>query len=442
MIAKWNKGKKFLYISLFLLSISSLCSFITGMTGLVIRIVPTLFVYISLITTISAIHHYDRESNRVGLRRMKGFVSIYMVLILVLALRGMYSGHIIRSIYNEFFSFSYILVFMVLGQYEQMWKDLMRILWVPTVVMSILCIISLKYEAYSMTETFIAETSTISGDRWATATLGYQNIRTMELWPLVFVFGFMKQRMSWQTVAALFVFLSFMFLSVWFQKRAPTIRGVAYFVSVLLIMRHIKARWSYLLLPIMFMVIATTCYYLIKSENFVFLLERFQSRDFAEGGGRLYELEEMLLGFNTSDWLFGRGLGGYYLIDNWSAGMKAVNTSGLIGRDIMHIGIFYPLLKGGVLFCVIFYWYAFRLFYFKDQSWRSNIYNLAALAVLPVYLGFLFAEGPASTSNLLNGVLFGLTCGRFVNLRGHSFLVTPCNSGSLRYSTSKSIPLR
>jgi hypothetical protein len=137
----------------------------------------------------------------------------------------------------------------------------------------------------------------------------------------------------------------------------------------------------------------------------------------------------MLDSFSVSDWLMGRGLGGFFFIDNWTAGVTEVSESRDVGRATVHIGFFYPLLKGGIVFTLLYFWFAFRSFLPKGRIWKENPYNVAAWIVIPVYVLFLFAEGPPTYTSPLDAVLFGLCCGRFMDCSGRRELIRSEQSG-------------
>ena len=412
------KAKNLLYLTIALIFFRYCYIFYVGVTGNIFRIIPTIIFCFSFGTAILAIIIYDRLSNGLGLRRMMRYIEFFCAYLIILFMLGLWSDHVFRNILDDLFIYSFILLFMILGQFDAAWDDLERILWIPCLLMTIFCIIGLKYEAFSLAVDYSSEYAKTDGDRWAVMTLGYQNSDSMGLWPIVFALGVLKKRISLSTFIALLLFFAFMFLQVWFQKRAPSIRGVVYLLSVLYMVRKMQIGSVWIIAPMLLFVGGIILYELSNTLNFSLLIERFQSEeDLTKIGGRTAEIEAMLSGYGLLDWLIGRGLGGYYLIDNWSAGIQKVTNSGITGRAYMHLGFFLPLLKGGLIFSFIYYWFSFKLLLPKSRLWWMNRFNLVAVAILPVYIIFLFAEGPPTMANLLDGVLFGLLCGRFINLK-------------------------
>ena len=108
----------------------------------------------------------------------------------------------------------------------------------------------------------------------------------------------------------------------------------------------------------------------------------------------------------------GRGMGGYFQTDLPVPGQMVVTTTGELGRTHMHVGILYPLLKGGVILSVLFYGLVWRALVRPLSVWCSDRFNCAAVIILPIYILFLFIEGPASMTALFDGLMYGVLCGR------------------------------
>ena len=78
----------------------------------------------------------------------------------------------------------------------------------------------------------------------------------------------------------------------------------------------------------------------------------------------------------------------------------------------MHIGVLQPLLAGGVILCLAYYAFFIPILWRKPPGWYDNRYNVAAMAVLPVYATFLLIEGAPVWGTPFTCALVGMACAR------------------------------
>jgi hypothetical protein len=401
-------------ISLGLASSRVVFTALTGMFGRLVPVLPTVLFLLALPTAVMAATQYGRVERPAH----RNYFVLAGLVLLAMLVRGALSDFVSRTVWSECFMFTLTLTYLYLGQFEQAWRDIVPYLWVYCPAAAVLTLVALRYESFTIyLQEGLFQTGNVQTSRWAVRTLAYQLNWAMSLWPLAFALAAMRRRMGWAVISGFLAAAVFVYLQIEFQKRAPSLRALVYVISVVFITwrarHHVPMRLYGFLAAGALVVLA----WIVKTENFSLLVERFQSEELRRGDGRTYEIGEMLAGFSIGDWLIGRGLGGYFFIERWSAGMADVTERGDIGRHIVHLGFFYLLLKGGILFTLIYFRFAFRVLRHHSRLWLQNPHNAAALAVLPVYLIFQFAEGPPSYANPLEAVLFGLVCGRFIHLR-------------------------
>ena len=137
------------------------------------------------------------------------------------------------------------------------------------------------------------------------------------------------------------------------------------------------------------------------------LVERFNKDD----GSRPKEMKAMFGSFTTKDYVIGRGLGGAFISHNWIYDYVNKETH-LTMRIIVHIGSVYPFLKGGgILFLLIFVQISRGIFFGLKNLKKLNREQFASLVFLIVYSLFRLIEGPPSTGQIFDGLLFGMSLG-------------------------------
>ena len=78
----------------------------------------------------------------------------------------------------------------------------------------------------------------------------------------------------------------------------------------------------------------------------------------------------------------------------------------------MHAGGFVPFLKGGFILLVLYYPFYLRFLFRKPWNWYNNRFNIASMAVLPVYLLYLQMVPPPGLVAFPFMVMAGMACAR------------------------------
>ena len=240
-----------------------------------------------------------------------------------------------------------------------------------------------------------------------THTLAYEISNLLNIWPIVFVVALSRSKKDLWRILGIAAIGAFMAFQIYFQKRAPSARAITYFLMAVLVLRNIPALqhrkillWAALLLVVVVMNMPT---------------EGLESRFSQINNLRLIEAKVALNDFDSLEIIAGRGMGGYFLLDEFPGVFveTMVNENGQFGRTKTHMGVVYPIIKGGILFLaihIILVWPFFARS--RNKFWRHNKYNSTSLIVLPVYVLFRLIEGPFSTGVVFDGVIFGLCVAR------------------------------
>lgn len=151
---------------------------------------------------------------------------------------------------------------------------------------------------------------------------------------------------------------------------------------------------------------------------FTLLQHRYQGRHgvvdtLTVDNERLAELGDMIGEFSPIDLLFGRGLGGAFMVDRSEFGYMLDRIDDEhAGRIGTHAGLGWPLLKGGVLFCALYLWPIWRLFPGIFKLKKLDPITRGAVIAAPLWLCFQFVDGAINPSQPLVGFGIGLLASR------------------------------
>lgn len=236
-----------------------------------------------------------------------------------------------------------------------------------------------------------------------TATLAYELSPLLDFWPFLFLVPYFKNRgrLNLMILLPLIIYLGF---QIFFLKRAPSVRALTILLAAIAINWKLNTGSVTFIFRLLFgiLIFGLAFYYFIPQE----LLLRFQTTDNARQ-------EEALLMLNQLDLfelLFGRGLGGsFYLQDG--AGLISLGD-GKMGKYILHIGILYPILKGGIILAFGIYLHVFGKVRWAWRNLNSLDYGqLASVTFLLAYSLFRLIEGPISPGVVFDTFLFGFSLG-------------------------------
>lgn len=237
-----------------------------------------------------------------------------------------------------------------------------------------------------------------------TATLAYEISPILDLWPMIFLIRWFGSKKALDRALALLPAVLYLLFQLYFVKRAPTVRVIVVLSIAVFYYYYLQRNRDFLLRLMVGSIALYLTVIFLTPDN---LLDKFQTKDIS----RQAEARIMLEQFDAFELVFGRGLGGYYLLDD-GAGLIEVNTQGDLGKHILHIGFFYPILKGGLLlFFVVFAHIIRSLLKGYRQLRRADPYTHSGFVFILVYSLFRLIEGPISPGVVFDGFLFGLSLG-------------------------------
>lgn len=147
-------------------------------------------------------------------------------------------------------------------------------------------------------------------------------------------------------------------------------------------------------------------------------MDRFVERgDFkstlTSGNERIGEAEDLLSSLTVSDWLFGRGFGGGFNSETIDNARSLIGTDGGDSeRQEIHIGFLYPLLKGGIVWSLIYFWPIRFLIRGLRSFDRADSITRSCLVWGLVYYLFQILEGAVTYSSSMDALVLGLALGR------------------------------
>lgn len=232
-----------------------------------------------------------------------------------------------------------------------------------------------------------------------TSTLAYEIGPILDFWPLVFLTRYSRRK----NIGAIAPWLIYLMFQLFFLKRAPSVRAVMYIITAEFFMLLMSKNF--------FIKIRNASLVILIFVSFIAFMPAGLKNRFGNGDtSRQEETRDMLSQLSNGEILFGRGLGGWFELNDGGGIIKLHN--GLYGKYIVHIGIAYPILKGGVLLLMlIFCHYLYTLFFSIKRFWALTTDEIAALVFILVYGLFRLIEGPFSPGALFDGICFGYSMG-------------------------------
>lgn len=335
-------------------------------------------------------------------------VAAFAITVALLAAYGWVRGNAALRIFFDTSTYVILLCFYILGTSDELWRRTERWLLLGFWIGVVMVALTLDVKGSKLDDTPIVEGYELANVDF----LAYRLSATMSYCPVLFAMAIQRRKWNiWRLlgVGSIFVYLV---VEIYFQKRAPTARLLTYIAMAFLVTSAVRKRVSPALV-IATLVGCAVVYQVTASSVLPQLANKYQTEDTSRFEEGLSLIEQ----FDPQEFVVGRGMGGTYVPPvGWRAGLVE-DDSGRLVRDLTHIGILTPVLKGGLLFLALYLSLAGPLLARKAREWRSNPINLAALMVLPVVLVFLLIEGPPSLQNFYDAAIYGMACARFIGVR-------------------------
>jgi hypothetical protein len=298
---------------------------------------------------------------------------------------------------------------MLIGHYDAVWEDIYKPLVILFWIFFIPVFLGTFIPRLSLIESGAADyLIEKQGFLTGTGTLAYDLYPILDFFPIVFILSVIRKRFDLWKILGLCTILGYLGFQIFFQKRAPSIRGLTYIVVILITLQLIQpslVRFLKLAIPVILGFVLLTS--LISIDGLVKRLNKS-----GEDKSRQTEVSILLSQLNPVELMVGRGLGGYFILgkanSKFSLGDYEVKE-GVRGKINLHIGFFYPILKGGIIFLLLTLSFSLPIMYrWLDKRWMMNKYNFTAYNILIVIFLYQFIEGPFSSGVTFLGVLFGM----------------------------------
>lgn len=332
----------------------------------------------------------------------------------------------------------FILVAMVVGAKPSVFRHARNVLfWV--------LVAAVVVNAYAMTDFGALAALTYAGDRFGVESLAYETQATLAMWPLLLLLADGMPR--WRAAVVFGAMVLFGVLQVLFQKRLGS--AVVLLVLGLYLWQSLRHRaaepgpWGarpggnrrVLLGVLLGAAVLAGLFgrglFLEQARSLGDRLTGVSETQYTQGFLSIFTLEnervqivqECFRSFTPREWFLGRGMGGAF---EWTGfDQNLLNTDraaemvarfflpdhGYFGRREFEIGLFMPLLKGGlILWLLVFAPVAAVLLAPRHSATADAHYSASYFTLLYLVL-FLFLGGGFIMSDAYSVVIFGLTMG-------------------------------
>ncbi len=416
-IKKTYGAKSSTYFILFILSVGIHKSnyLIEQLTGFNIQN----FVGISLLTFPLAfliISYYNSSARKFNMGKNDDSLLMKIVLFYInlLLLYGLIMGNDKAIIFQEYWTGMIVLFSYKIAKNKNIWQLFERKLIIIFLIFSVLVFIGNSYtQVHLMEDGYDAfETGT------TTALMSYNLAPVLDFWPFIFLLSFFNKKIKKYRILTYIPLIIYLSFQLFFLKRAPSVRAISFLILAMIIKMKISGNNNAIVKQFFaFAVIGIVISLAIPKA----LLDRFETKDSA----RQDEAKGMLTQLTPLEFVIGRGLGGTYYVEQGGI-VQSINEEGRAVTANMHIGAFYPILKGGgVLFFLICYHVLSTVFRNIKRIKKLSKEGLTSLIFLIVYSVFRLIEGPISPGAIFDALLFGMSLGYLNRNKNYGFKNLP-----------------
>ncbi len=342
-------------------------------------------------------------------------VSLYFGIVLILVVYGLLRENDYRLMMFDFWRYLLIGGFLYLGRYKQVWEDLgtpmLILFWIGFLLMVVYAKTPMVQGGRGTSAEAITMDVTDVEHRATVRSVAFRIRFLLHFWPLLFMLGYLRDRWDFRKMAGMATIAAYLAAMIYFQKRAPAGRAVAYAGMIALVVPALQRRLKTGTALLVLLALLAFGAAVTSTISYEHLIARFKGDAPLLQSSRVLEAKSFLMDLHAVEYTVGKGLGGTYRPPpGWYAGTVTVN--GVQVRHDFHIGVMGPMLKGGLLFCLLYYSFFLGALRRKPRGWYNLNYNVASMAVLPVLLLFLWAESMPSQARIFDGMLTGMACAR------------------------------
>lgn len=330
---------------------------------------------------------------------VKKWIWLMLALVVLGFLHGVWVGNLITQVIIDTSVYLMIIFCIILGSLPVFWQDVDGIskqFLFAGFVLSVL--------------TFPQITNSISWfnpiERVGVLTLAYDIKSGLEMWPF---FLLSSRQRSYQTILFVYAVLGLITLQqILFQKRAPLVLIGLYLVLFIIVQPIIYQRYIPRLKNIVSNIFINFSFiFTLVSFAFIsFMLvptwildgqlqglkQRFSDEKYSGlvqqaiiENERYLEVEYMLDSLSPTEYIWGRGFGGYFTVGydfilELSRENFWIKEAYTVGRREVHIGMFMPFLKGGIILFITYFFIVLMALY----RWRTAVLSPLGIAALGV----------------------------------------------------------
>ncbi len=332
---------------------------------------------------------------------------------------------------DDLYSYALMIIFILLGSSKVFWKHFINVHFIFFPIALLI----------NMRATGIIDHKSLDIDsladydgkrRIVRALLSYKTENSISMWPFLLL---ISRSFNFRRVLIVVAGVSFVFfLQILFQKRAPFLRVLFYLTAFSFILpwlykfkfRKYINNNNRLKLAGLFTVLMTILIYKVPNlphliqYNVVALGERYMGhrseKETYKGGAtavftkeneRIAEVDEMLRSLSGQELILGKGLGGNFY--------STVEFNDF--RAAVHMGIFTFILKGGIVFLLLYYLVVLRAL-INFRLFRYDLYDISAFIFIIIANIFLLQESFFRFSaNVIMLMIYSLCLGRLLSKR-------------------------
>ncbi len=320
-------------------------------------------------------------------RGVRVWLVLFFVWITLTALYGwQIKDYMINAVLQDYGPYLILLTCVILGSIPEFWDDIFPALLLVTAIGVVVNILGFQnfndlIMQFGVHGRFFGEVT------------AYETRTALHFWPLLLLtVG------RWQRRFPIFLVYAITTISlamqILFQKRLETVVALAFIGIFGFIVPHFATHWEtvddsrtarrlrnrFLILVFVMSVGALLVAPEIVTGQTSAWLRRYEQRDTS----RINEAIGMLDYMQDYEYLIGRGMGGYFeYTDEYGVWGEYMVDAGVIGRRQLHMGVFMPLFKGGMILMLLYYtlvWLTLR----SARKYTRDLLSLACFSIIVV----------------------------------------------------------
>ena len=328
-------------------------------------------------------------------------IAVFVVLLAVLACYGLARGNAGRVVAFDVLAYLPVVGGLLLGRFDRIWK------YIVTPV-CLLTAVSLFFALRLTDARVLSDRSVLN------LQVGSFFESGLTLAPLLAMVAATERRYR-SYVPLLFLSICVFFVYLYFGRRGISIRAALEIIVAALIVPllvGLRNRFFLNLALLVFFVLALLAYF-----PFDTLVERYLGRygivdTITADNARWFEASILWNELSWPEIIFGRGLGGVFMVDRIEAFSLDTIEGNSFGKMGTHLGAAFPILKGGIVLLIVYFIPCFRLLS-GLPGWRGlDRITLACAAAASIWFAFQFIEGSIGYATPWVGFGIGLMLSR------------------------------